>query len=139
MDALSSCYLTRAQQFTGEIMQVLSASFGINQVFSSPYHPHMNGLAERLNRTIKQVIAAYVDPLHQTWDQVLPYAVHAYNTTVQASTKVSPFRALYGRDPHLPPDIDLSKLQPTRLDAIKWLQHLQHVQPLLRSSLQANL
>lgn len=89
-------------------MTVLTVCLRIKQAFSSPYHIQTNGLTERLNRTIKQVIVAYVDPLHQTWDQVLPYAIHAYNTIVQFSTKFSPFRTLYGRDLHLPPD----KMQP---------------------------
>ena len=118
---------------------MLSHSLGIKQVFTSPYHPQTNGLTERMNKTIKQVISAYVDPLHQSWDQVLPFAVHAYNTSVQTSTKISPFRALYGRDPHLPPDIHNVKVQPQRNDATEWWLHLQLHQPLLRRALQHNL
>ena len=52
-----------------------------------------NGLTERIDKTIKQVITAYVDPLHQSWDQVLPFALHAYNTSIQESTRVSPLWA----------------------------------------------
>ena len=70
-------------QFHSEVLQVLSHSLGIKQVFTSPYHPQTNGLTERMNKTIKQVISAYVDPLHQSWDQVLPFAVHTYNTSVR--------------------------------------------------------
>ena len=72
----------QGSQFRSEVLQVLSHSLGIKQVFTSPYHPQTNGLTERMNKTIKQVISAYVDPLHQSWDQVLPFAVHTYNTSV---------------------------------------------------------
>ena len=129
----------QGSQFRSEVLQVLSHSLGIKQVFTSPYHPQTNGLTERMNKTIKQVISAYVDPLHQSWDQVLPFAVHAYNTSVQTSTKISPFRALYGRDPRLPPDIHNVKVQPQRNDATEWWLHLQLHQPLLRRALQHNL
>ena len=81
----------QGSQFRSEVIRVLSQCLGITQVFTSPYHPQSNGLTERLNRTIKQVISAYVDPLYQSWDQVLPFAVHAYDTSVQESTRISPF------------------------------------------------
>ncbi len=104
-------------QFRGEVMQVLTTSMGIQQKFTTPYHPQTNGLTERMNRTLKQIISSFIDPLHQDWDEILPFAVHAYNTSVQASTRVSPFRALYGRDPHLPPNIHSIKLSPKHTDA----------------------
>ena len=128
----------QGSQFRSEVIRVLSQCLGITQVFTSLYHPQSNGLTERLNRTIKQVISAYVDPLYQSWDQVLPFAVHAYNTPVQESTRISPFRALYGRNPRFPPDVQSIKAQPRRTDATDWWLHLQTNQPLLRSAIQHN-
>ena len=102
--------LDHGSQFQSEVLKVLAQSLGIKQLFTSSYHPQTNRLTERMNKTIKQVITAYVDPLHQSWDQVLPFAVHAYNSSVQESTTVSPFLALYGRDPRLPPDSQVVKI-----------------------------
>ena len=129
----------QGSQFRSEVLKVLAQSLGIKQLFTSPYHPQTNGLTERMNKTIKQVITAYVDPLHQSWDQVLPFAVHAYNTSVQESTRVSPFRALYGRDPRLPPDPQVIKIHTNHTDATSWWLHLQSNIPLLRRALQYNL
>ena len=126
----------QGSQFRSEVLQVLSHSLGIKQVFTLPYHPQTNGLTERMNKTIKQVISAYVDPLHQSWDQVLPFVVHTYDTSVQTSTRINPFRALYGRDPCLPPDVHNVKVQPQKNDATEWWLHLQLHQPLLRRVLQ---
>ena len=127
-------------QFSGEVLQALATQLGIQQIFTSPYHPQTNGLTERMNKTIKQQLTAFIDPLHTTWDLILPFITHAYNTSVQASTRISPFRALYGRDPRLPPDIkvDLPKKH-TRTDAMDWWLHLQQVQPILRMSIHKNL
>jgi transposase InsO family protein len=76
----------QGKQFHDEIMRTWTQFLGINQLFTSPYHPQTNGLTERLNKTIKQIITTFVDPLHQDWDDILPFTVHAYNTSVQAST-----------------------------------------------------
>ena len=119
--------LDQGSQFRSEVIRVLSQCLGITQVFTSSYHPQSNGLTERLNRTIKQVISAYVDPLHQSWYQVLPFAVHAYNTSVQESTRISPFRALYGCDPRLPPDVVVKKTVPRRKPCIACVNRPLHV------------
>ena len=62
-------------QFRSEVLTVLSKSMGIQQIFTTPYHPQTNGLTERMNRTIKQIISSYVNPVHCNWDIILPFAV----------------------------------------------------------------
>ena len=42
------------------------------------------------------------------WDERLPYVLFAYRASEQASTRESPFMLLYGRDPQLPTQLDLS-------------------------------
>lgn len=58
--------------FVSKVMTVMSKSLGIKQKFASPYHPQTNGLCERLNKTIKQMLSMYVDPLRDDWDMFLP-------------------------------------------------------------------
>ena len=129
----------QGKQFHGEVMRTLTQFLGINQLFTSPYHPQENGLTERLNKTIKQIITTFVDPLHQDWDEVLPFVVHAYNTSVQASTQISPFRSLYGRNPRLPPEIRDPSTVSTLGDAMDWWLSLQQRLPVLRHAAQHNL
>ena len=81
-----------------------------------------------------------MDPLHSTWDRILPFVTHAYNTVVQASTRISPFRALYGRDPRLPPEVAVPQpTTPLHSDAMSWWSHLKKLQPLLRKAITSNL
>jgi hypothetical protein len=46
------------------------------------------------------------------WDKLLPYIQFTYNTSLNATTKCTPFELMYGRSARLPldliiPDIDL--------------------------------
>jgi hypothetical protein len=126
-------------QFKGEVMQVISKALGMEQIFATPYHPQTNGLTKRINRTTKQILASFVNPFHQDWDTIIPFAIHAYNTSVQTSTLISPFRALYSRDPRFPPNIHMVSVTPKSMNVVDWWLRLQQYQPLLRQALQQNL
>lgn len=41
----------------------------------------------------------YVSSEHKNWDCLLPYLTFAYNSTVQSTTRYSPFRLLFGHEP----------------------------------------
>lgn len=65
---------------------------------TTAYHPQTNGLTERLNKTIADMISMYVNVEHKNWDDVLPYVIFAYNTAVQETTGFTPFRLVHGRE-----------------------------------------
>jgi hypothetical protein len=83
---------------------------------STFYHPEGNGLVERMNKTIKQILTMYVNATHTNWDVHLQSSVSAYNTSIQASTGYSPYEVLFGRRPVVLADVVLSN---TRVDAQK--------------------
>jgi hypothetical protein len=66
--------------------------------FSSAYHPQTDGQNERTNRILEDMlrVCALQDKLG--WDKRLTYAEFSYNNSYQASLKMSPFEALYGRN-----------------------------------------
>ncbi|KAH7415490.1 hypothetical protein KP509_14G047800 [Ceratopteris richardii] len=127
--------------FTSEVMQVLAKCLAIILLFLSPYHPQTNGLTERMNKTIKQILNSFMDPLQQNWDQVLPFAVYAFYTSVQVSTRVSPFQSFVWTRPQAPTRPPNSALQvnPKYRDARDLWLFLQKHLPLLRYSLHQNL
>lgn len=49
---------------------------------TTAYNLQTNGLTERLNRTLADMIAMYVDVEHLTCINILPYATFSYNTAV---------------------------------------------------------
>ena len=64
-------------------------------------------LVERFNRTLTSMLAKTVQKQGRDWDEHLPYVLYAYRTSIQESTKESPFYLLYGKDVRLPTDEDI--------------------------------
>uniref|UniRef100_A0A090XF40 RNA-directed DNA polymerase n=2 Tax=Ixodes ricinus TaxID=34613 RepID=A0A090XF40_IXORI len=94
----------RGRHFVSEMMEELFRLLDTNHARTTAYHPQTNGLCERFNRTLADMISKYVSSSHQDWDQFLPYATFAYNSSVHDTTGYSPFFLLYGHEPTLPID-----------------------------------
>ncbi|KAI4904670.1 hypothetical protein NFI96_001896 [Prochilodus magdalenae] len=71
---------------------------GIKGIRTTPYHPQTDGLVERFNQTLKQMLRKFVNETGTDWDQWLPYLLFAYREVPQASTGFSPFELLYCRE-----------------------------------------
>ena len=80
-----------------------------NQSKHCGYHPQTDGLVEKFNSTLINMIAKCCEK-SKDWDKLLPYLLFAYRANIQDSTKESPFFLLYGRDPHVPSDSALNSL-----------------------------
>lgn len=89
----------RGSQFTSHIFRHILELCGSIQLKTTAYHPQTNGLTERLNRTLADMLSLYVDEDQKNWDSVLPFVTFAYNTAVQETTGYSPYFLLHGHDP----------------------------------------
>ena len=61
------------------------------------------------------MLAKCTDGSVTEWDKKLPFLLFAYRSTIQSSTKESPFFLLYGRDPRLPSGSILDQTRPEYL------------------------
>ena len=77
---------------------------GLKKVNTTAYHPQTDGLVERFNRTLTDMLSKKVLRSGKDWDVQLPYVLFAYRASPQQSTEESPFFLLYGRDPAIPTD-----------------------------------
>ena len=92
----------RGTNFLSDIILELCSLLGIKKINTSGYHPQTDGLVEKFNSTLQNMIAKSTDPNGMEWDKKLPLLLFAYRSVVQDSTKESPFFLVYGRDPRLP-------------------------------------
>lgn len=84
--------------FMSELLKQVYQLLGIKRVRTTPYHPQTDGLTERFNQTLKQMLRKFVNETGSDWDHWLPYLLFAYREVPQASTGFSPFELLYGHE-----------------------------------------
>ena len=99
----------RGANFLSDLMHCVCEILGVEKINTSGYHPQTDGLVERFNSTLINMISKSCEVQNHDWDQHLPYLLFAYRSSVQESTRESPFCLLYGRDPRIPTETVLSK------------------------------
>lgn len=97
----------RGTNFLSEIFQELLRLVYVRQVTTTAFRPQCNGLTERLNKTLSTMLSKYVDKEKDEWAYYVPFIQFAYNTSIQASARISPYEALFGRMARLPLDTTL--------------------------------
>ncbi|CAB0042488.1 unnamed protein product [Trichogramma brassicae] len=85
-------------EFKNKVVDKFLKERGVKHTTIAPYAAHQNP-TERVNRTFKTRIIAYIEEKHNTWDVHLPELTFAYNTATQESTKMSPAFLNMGRHP----------------------------------------
>ncbi len=74
-------------EFRNQVLTEICNQFGIKQWFTVSYHPASNGLVERANRKILDVLRPVVCGLVNTWEDWLP---HVAASIICKSTGQSP-------------------------------------------------
>jgi hypothetical protein len=93
----------RGVNFSSKIFRHLCKTLGIQQKFSTSYHPATNGETERFNRTLSMLLRKELkDTNHEDWEDMLGDVCFAYHSSVHSSTQETPFFLLYGREPNIP-------------------------------------
>ena len=89
-----------ATEFKGSVDELLN-QFGIRHSLSAPGHPQSAGLVERFQKTLVSAIERCASHQPLNWDLYLPIALLGYRSSIQSSTKYTPFFLEYGREANL--------------------------------------
>jgi hypothetical protein len=87
----------RGTQFVAHFWEQLHECLGTQLIRSSSYHPQTDGQTERINQILEDMLRASILHFDKSWDKCLSLAEFSYNNSYQASLKMAPFDALYGR------------------------------------------
>ncbi|GBN48124.1 Transposon Ty3-I Gag-Pol polyprotein, partial [Araneus ventricosus] len=105
----------RGTVFQSRLVSTLAELCNIDHRMTTAYHPQTNGLTERFNKTLADMLSMYVNIEQRNWDEILPFVTFAYNTAKQETTGSTPFYLLHGREaettldtmlPVCPDDVD---------------------------------
>ncbi|CAH8594109.1 unnamed protein product [Dicrocoelium dendriticum] len=117
----------RGSNFESIVVSELCQLLGIRKTLTTAYHPQGNGTVERVNRSLKALLKAFIDGHHvHDWDLALPHCLLAYRSTVHASTTQSPHFMLTGREIRLPLDLTLPRLAVNPLLATNYVTKLRN-------------
>ena len=104
-------YPKRSSWIKDEILSQLVADLcdlmGMQKVWTSPYHLQTNGLCERLNSTLINMLGTLPKKKESEWKNHNGTLVHAYNCIWNSATGFNPYFLMFGRQPCLPIDITL--------------------------------
>ena len=89
----------RDPRFTSAMWQCVMRLIGTRVACTAAYNPQADGQSERTNRTLEQMLRAFVGPRQHDWDLRLPMVEFAMNDAVHEITKHTPFYLNYGRHP----------------------------------------
>ena len=67
-------------QFTSQVMREVCTLCSVSKIQTSPYHPQCDGLIERANRTILDMLAMYSEKFQKSWDESLNMVLFAYRS-----------------------------------------------------------
>ena len=83
----------------------------INKTRTTPYSPRSDGMIERLNKAIKQILSRYISISQTDWDRYIDGIAMAYNSTPHETTGITPYRMVFGTEISIPLDLVSDRIQ----------------------------
>ena len=113
--------------FEAELFKDLCDIAATEKVRTTSYHPQGNGLCERFNSTLLNMLGTLTPEQKVDWKAHLLTMCNAYNSTVHSTTGFSPYFLMFGRHPRLPIDfqLGLSREGVGHVSKSRYIQKLQ--------------
>ena len=129
---MSELHSDNGTNFVSEIMQSLCKLLGIERSTTCVRRPQSDGVCERFNHTVQNMLSTALTDHIFDWDEVLPFLMMAYRASKHESTGFSPNKMLYGKEIKLP----LEAYAPETPDSqeFKAPEYVEHIQNLLKKS-----
>lgn len=95
----------QGKTFESNLFQEMCKILEIDKTRTSPYRPQSDGMIERANRTIINMLLPFVSENQTDWDEHIPLVMLAYRSSVHETTGVSPCMMTLGREVRLPVEL----------------------------------
>ena len=94
----------QGSEFTSNLFKSLCIMIGSKKIRTTTYHPRTDGMVERKNRTLIDILSKYAEK-EPEWDLRMPLVLFALRTSEHSTTGFSPFKLTYGQEAKFPLDI----------------------------------
>ncbi|GKE85176.1 reverse transcriptase domain-containing protein [Tanacetum coccineum] len=96
----------RGTHFCNKIIEKIMKRYGVNHRFSTSYHPQTSGQVENTNIALKRILEKTVKDNLAIWSRKLDDALLAFCTGYKTPTGTTPYKLIYGKNCHLPFEIE---------------------------------
>ncbi|KAG8083445.1 hypothetical protein GUJ93_ZPchr0015g6658 [Zizania palustris] len=129
----------RDRVFTSTFWQLLFKQLSVSLNISTAYHPQTDGQMERVNQCLEMYLRSATHASPRTWFQWLSLAQYWYNTCYHTSLHCSPYKVVFGVEPHysfIPPlPAPSDQTVSVEADVDKWLADRRSFSLMLRHQL----
>ena len=115
----------QGRNFESRLFRQMCNLFGIKKTRTTAFRPASNGLVERFNRTLNEMICTTVRECPLTWDKRVHLLTMAYRGTPHESTGFSPNFMVYGRELFMPIDVMMGLPESSGEDELDYVQSLR--------------
>ena len=84
--------------FESQLFQEMCQVLGIKKTRTTKARPQSDGMIERANRTILNMLSAFVSEHQKDWDEYVPLVMMAYRSSVHESTGTSACKMTFGHE-----------------------------------------
>ena len=96
------------QQFNNALFKDFYEHFGIQNHYSLPAHPQVNGQAEVANQSLLKIIKTRLEGSKGVWLDELLSVLWAYRMTMRTPTGETPFKLAYGSEAIIPTEVHMA-------------------------------
>lgn len=123
---MKQLHTDQGREFESNLFKEVCSILGIQKTHTAPYKPNSDGLVERMNKTVINMLKTTAKETLE-WDEELPFVLAAYRSSVHESTRCTPNRLMLGRENTMPVDIVLGCKQglpemECKVAYVEWLQ-----------------
>ena len=102
---LEQLHSDQGRQFESQLIKEICNLLHIRKSHTTPYRPQGNGMVERFNRTLLDMLATVVGDHPSDWEMYIRKLCFAYNISTHSSTGFTPFYLMFGRQASIPVDL----------------------------------
>ena len=80
--------------FESILIKELCQILGTTKTRTTPYQPQSDGMIERYNRTLLNMLSIATEENPHDWDMIVPLLMMAYRSSTQETTKFTPIHLM---------------------------------------------
>lgn len=89
-------HCNQGRQFKSQLFQEMCKLLQINKTWRIAYQPQSDGMVERLNRTIKEMLSKYISTHQTNLGKYIDGIFLVYNNIPNETTTITPYRMMFG-------------------------------------------